>query len=110
MSEGNGFSGNDRGLAESHRCSQEVTLNTICIALENIEKVIAEIRKDQSEYLKEIQAVRIMEASYPTPEEFKDRGITIERHDVYFKIVGSALVAAWAVLLFLADKLWQGGS
>jgi hypothetical protein len=97
----------DLPFSQNHVCTQEVTLNTICLKLEAIEITVAEIRRDQTEYLKEIQAIRIMEARYPTPEEFDARGKTIDRHDTLFKITGSALVVAWGLLLFCVDKLWR---
>lgn len=106
--EGNGFKESDRKKAENHRCSQEVTLNTMCIKLENIEKSIAKIEEFQRTYAEQIEAIRLTFAKYPSSDVV---GITMDKvklHETYFALGGTALFAAWGFILWLVNKLWSG--
>ena len=96
---------------ENHECSQKVTLNTICIKLENIEKTIIEIKDFQTKFderldlhRQEVEAIRLNSAKYPTPKEVKDAMDKVNRHDLLFALLGSAIVAAWGFSLWMADK------
>ena len=92
---------------EKHPCSQELTLNTICIKLENIEKCIVKIEAFQSNYAEQIETVRLNSARYPSPEAVDDAMDRIKRHDTYFAIGGAALIGAWGFILWLVDKIWR---
>lgn len=94
---------------EDHECSQKVTLNTICIKLENIEKSIVKIEQFQTNYAEQIDAVKLNSAKYPSPDAVGTAMDKIKTHDTYFAIGGSALLAAWGFILWIADKLWKGG-
>lgn len=90
-----------------HECSQAVTLNTICLKLENIEKSIIKIEKFQDSYAEQIEDIRLNSAKYPSPAAVGIAMDKIKTHDTYFAIGASALVAAWGFLLWIADKLWR---
>lgn len=94
---------------EDHECSQRITLNTICIKLENIEKVIAKIEVFQINYADQIEAMRLNSAQYPKPEAVSTAMDTIKTHNTYFAIGGTALLAAWGLILWIVDKFWKGG-
>jgi tetrahydromethanopterin S-methyltransferase subunit B len=93
---------------EEHECSQRITLNTICIKLENIEKVITKIEAFQTNYAEQIEAVRLNSAKYPSPESVSTAMDKVKNHDTYFAIGGTGLVAAWGLLLWVVDKFWIG--
>lgn len=93
---------------EDHECSQKVTLNTICIKLESIEKSITKIEQFQINYAEQIETIRLNSAKYPTPEAVANAMDTVKLHKTYFAIGGTALFAAWGLILWLVDKFWKG--
>ncbi len=94
---------------EDHECSQRITLNTICIKLDNIEKCIVKIEEFQDAYMTQIEAIRLNSARYPSPETVSTALDKVKTHDTYFAIGGVALMAAWGLLLWIVDKFWKGG-
>ena len=93
-------------------------MSVICSKLENLEKVISEMKETQKEdmieirftqiaFMEKIEKITLNSAKYPTPDGVADSIRKIERHDTFFSIIWVALAAAWALLIFLADKLWQ---
>jgi hypothetical protein len=103
----NGAAGLKGDRGEEHICSQAVTLNTICLTLDNIEKSLAKVENKQDEYLREIQEIRERDARYPSPEEVTVVIKKVESHETLFKITGATLLSAWGLILFLANKLWH---
>lgn len=93
--------------AQYHECSQAVTLNTICLKLETIEKSIIKIEEFQDNYTVQIEQIRLNSAKYPSPEKVSVAMDKVKTHDTYFAIGGAALVAAWGFLLWIADKIWR---
>ena len=93
---------------EDHECSQKITLNTICIKLENIEKSIIKIETFQTNYAEQIEAMRLNSAKYPSPDSVSTAMDKIKTHDTYFAIGGTALLAAWGLILWIVDKFWKG--
>jgi hypothetical protein len=89
---------------QTHPCNQEVTLNTICIKISNIETAVERMEAMQTQYVNDMARHALYTARYPTPEEAKESQNKIERHETYFKIFGTAVVASWGLLLFLLDK------
>jgi len=95
---------------EDHECSQRVTLNTICIKLESIEKSIVKIEAFQVNYAEQIEQIRLNSAKYPTPEAVSGAMDKVKTHDTYFALGGAGLITAWGFILWIADKLWKGGN
>lgn len=85
-------------MAEPHECSQGATLATICEQLNGIVRDIKDIKADNKTYLEDQKALQervnqanIERAKYPSPETVTDYIRKIERHDVYFFVMGSVL-------------------
>ena len=78
--------------AKDHNCSQGVTLAKICEQLERIKQDIDEIKQDQKEYLEKQQGVEIDRAKYPRPEVVNRYFQKVDVHDVYFGLIGIALL------------------
>lgn len=77
---------------ENHNCSQGVTLAKICEQLERIKKDIEEIKDVQKVYLEKQQDAEIDRAKYPRPEVVNRYFQKVDVHDVYFGLMGIALV------------------
>jgi hypothetical protein len=92
---------------DGHECSQKITLNTICIKLENIEKSIIKIEEFQTNYGNQIEEIRLNSARYPKPEAVLIAMDKVKMYDTYFAIGGTALLVAWGFILWIADKLWK---
>jgi hypothetical protein len=90
-----------------HECSQALTLNTICLKLDGIQKDITKIQEFQETYSLQIEQIRLNSAKYPSPESVGTAMDKIKVHDTYFAIGGAGLVAAWGFLLWIADKIWK---
>jgi hypothetical protein len=95
-------------MTEDHVCTQELTLNTICIKLENIESSIVKIEQFQTNYATQIETMRLNSARYPTPEAVSTCMDKVKLHDAFFAIGGTALIAVWGLALWIADKFWKG--
>jgi hypothetical protein len=92
----------------NHNCTQERVLATMCEQLKNIENDIRDIKDGQAMFVLGLNAAQINSAKYPPPEAVNKQFAKVDRHDTYFQIIGAAVLAAWALLLFCADKLWRG--
>jgi len=75
-----------------HTCGQGVTLAKICEQLERIKKDIEEIKENQKEYLNKQQDSEIERAKYPEPEVVNRYFQKVDAHDVYFGLIGVALL------------------
>jgi len=90
-----------------HKCGQEVTLNTICVKLENIETDVAGIKKSQTVFMEKLEAILLSNARYPTPEDIDMTSDLVKQHETYMKLLGAGLIIAWGLLLFVLDKVWK---
>ena len=91
-----------------HPCTQEVTLNSICLKLSRIESDIAEIKQFQTLFITRMEAAALNSAHYPKPEKVSDAMTKLDRHDTYFAIMGSGILILWGALLFILNKIWAG--
>ena len=87
-----------------HPCSQEVTLNTICMKITSIEEHFKKMSDIQERYVADMAAHNLEVAKYPLPADVWAADKMLNRHETYFKIFGAAMVGAWGLLLFLLDK------
>lgn len=102
----NGAPGLKGDPGNDHICSQAVTLNTICLKLENIEVCIEKMEKKQDTYLQEIRDIRERDAQYPSPEEAKAAIDMAKNHDTYIKMAGTGLILLWGLVVAIGMKLW----
>lgn len=82
-------------------------MNTICIKLENIELDIKEIKDFQAIFMQRMEGIAINSAKYPSPEFVNKTVAKIDKHDTYFTFLGTGLILAWGLLLWVAEKVWR---
>ena len=93
--------------SQEHKCSQEASFATICNQLKNIESDIKEIKDGQKTFMDSLTASLMNSAKYPSPDFVNKQISKLDKHETYFKIIGTALLIAWGLLLFLVDKVWR---
>ena len=91
-------------MNDKHECNQEVTLNTICIKLTDIEKSISKIESTQTVFIERLETLTIRDAQRPTPKEIKEVCEMVKQHDTYLKLIGGTLVLAWGFITAIALK------
>lgn len=89
-----------------HKCSQGVTMSTICNKIENIEKIITEmkeaqkedmieIRVSQKEFMLEMQSVRLNSAKYPDPDVVNEYIKKVDTHETRIGDTGKMI---WIII------------
>jgi hypothetical protein len=95
--------------AKTHECSQAVTLNTICLKLDGIERSIVKIEEFQENYAAQIEQLRLNSAKYPSPEEVKDYIKKVDTHETRLadtgKLLWVAITGVVGALIILARDL-----
>lgn len=92
---------------DNHNCSQGVTLAKICEQLERIKRDIEEIKEDQKEYLEKQQLAEVDRAKYPRPEVVNRYFQKVDVHDVYFGLIGIALLLIIGFASGVVQKLFS---
>jgi len=90
-----------------HNCTQEKVLATMCEQLKNIENDIHEIKETQRAFMDTTNLLMMDIAKRPSPENMTIAMSKLERHETYFKIIGTAIIVAWGLILFLVEKVWK---
>lgn len=79
-------------MDDNYNCSKGASIETLCLKIENIEKLLTEMRNEQKDCLDRLRKSDVERARYPPPGVLQKYLNKVNAHDIYFGIMGSALL------------------